>query len=224
MTNKTKKLHLIAAAVMLAAATGAHAQSAGSWMARIGVTNITPDVKSGDLTAPSLPGTKVDINSSTQLGGGITYMLTDNWAVDLPLALPFKHTLSGDGAIAGAGKLGDVKALPFTLLGQYRFMNANAQWRPYLGAGITYAKFYHARSTGVLSALTGGSPTTFSVDSKWAPTMEAGIVFNVKENVFVDAMVAKTWLKTTSHLSTGQSIDTKLDPLTLSIGVGMKFR
>ncbi|WP_395688114.1 OmpW family protein [Caenimonas koreensis] len=222
--SKTKKLQLIAAAALLASAFSAQAQTAGSWLARIGATNISPDVTSGDLTAPSLPGTKVDINDSTQLGGGITYMLTDNWAIDLPLAMPFKHTLSGDGAIAGVGKLGDVKALPFTLLGQYRFMAPNAQLRPYVGAGITYAKFYHSRSTGVLSSLTGGSPTTFTVDSKWAPTVQLGVVFNVNEKVFVDTMISKTWLKTTSHLSTGQTIDTKLDPISMSIGIGMRFR
>src|SRR3954468_14390133 len=103
-----RKLHFIAAAVLLAA-SGAQAQTAGSWMARIGATMISPDVKSGDLSAPSLPGTKVDVNDNTQLGGGITYMVTDNFAIDLPLALPYYHELTGAGAIAGAGKIGEVR-------------------------------------------------------------------------------------------------------------------
>ena len=221
MTNK--KLHWIAAAALFAA-TGAQAQQAGSWLARIGATNINPHVSSGDLTAPSLPSTKVDVDDNTQLSGGITYMVTDNWAVDVPLAAPFHHNFVGASSIAGAGKLGDVRALPITAFAQYRFGVASAQLRPYLGAGLTYAKFYRERSTGVLSSLTGGSPTTFSVDSKLGLTLQAGGIFNINEKVFVDAMVAKTFLKTTTHLSTGQSIDTKLDPLTLSIGLGMRFR
>ena len=170
-----KKLHCMAVAALALCSISAQAQQAGSWLGRIGATNINPHVTSGDLTAPSLPGTKADIDDNTQLGGGITYMMTNNVAIDLPLALPFKHTLSGAGAIAGAGKLGDVKALPITLLAQYRFGDANAKVRPYVGAGATYAKFYRERSTGVLSALTGGSPTTFSVDSKLAPTIQAGV-------------------------------------------------
>jgi outer membrane protein len=219
---QASRLHWFAAALVLAAGA-AQAQQAGSWLGRIGVTNINPQVDSGNLSAPSLPNTKVDVNDDTQLSGGITYMVNDHIAVDVPLALPFKHTLSGDGAIAGVGKIGDVKAFPVTVLGQYRFLEANAKVRPYLGAGITYARFYDEQSTAALSALTGGSPTTFSVDSKWAATIQAGVVAMINERWFVDGMVAKTFLKTSAKLSTGQSIDLKLDPLSLSIGVGMRF-
>lgn len=221
---KKHAFHGIAIALLALVATGAQAQQAGSWLGRVGVTTISPDVSSGDLSAPSLPHTQIDVNSNTQLSGGITYMLTDNWALDLPLALPYKHTISGAGAISGAGKLGDVRALPITLFAQYRFLAANAQARPYVGVGATYAKFYDERSTGTLSALTGGSPTTFEVDSKWAPTFQAGLQYMINDKVFLDGMVAKTLLKTTTHLSTGQSIDAKLDPWTISLSVGMKFR
>jgi outer membrane protein len=218
-----KKLHCIAALLVLAA-TGAQAQPAGAWLGRIGATQIQPHVKSGDLTAPSLPGTHVDVDDATQLSGGITYMMTNNVAIDVPLSLPFKHDLVGAGAIAGVGKLGEVKALPVTVLAQYRFGDAGAQFRPYVGAGATYAKFFRERSTGVLSALTAGSPTTLSVESKLAPTVQLGGVFNVNERWFVDLNVTKTWLKTRASLSTGQSIDMKLDPTSVSLAVGMRFR
>ena len=82
------KLQWIAAALALAA-VGAQAQTSGRWMGRVGVTNINPQVSSGDLTAPSLPGTKIDVEDATQLSGGITYMLNDRWSIDVPLALPF---------------------------------------------------------------------------------------------------------------------------------------
>lgn len=216
------KLHF-AMAVLALAAGAAQAQQAGSWMGRVGVTRISPDVRSGNLTAPSLPGTQADIGADTQPSGGITYMVTNNWSVDLPLALPYKHDIVGAGAIAGAGKLGDVKALPVTLFGQYRFGAPGAKFRPYLGAGPTYVKFYHERSTGVLSALTAGSPTTLSVGSKLALTVQAGATMAVNERWFLDAMVAKTFLKTRTTLSTGQTLDIKSDPLTLSIGVGYRF-
>ncbi|MEJ6021032.1 OmpW/AlkL family protein [Ramlibacter sp. PS4R-6] len=217
-----KKLAFIAAA-FAAAACGAHAQPAGSLTFRVGATMISPDVRSGDLSAPSLPGTKVDVGDSTQLGGGITYMVTDNIAIDLPLALPFRHELTGDGAIAGAGKIGEVRSFPVTLIAQWRFGAANAQMRPYVGAGLTYAKTYRERSTGTLSALTGGSPTTFKVGSKLAPTLAAGLTYNVNEKWFVEGVVHKTFLKQTAKLSTGQSIDLKVDPWAFSIGVGTRF-
>lgn len=217
------KLKCIAAGLMLAA-FGASAQPAGSWLGRIGATTISPQVESGFLTAPSLPGTQIDAGDSTQLSGGITYMLTDTIALDVPLALPFRHDLTGAGAIAGAGKVGEVKALPMTVLLQWRFMDANAKMRPYVGAGVTYAKFFKERGTSTLSALTSGSPTTFSVDSKAAGTVQLGASFMVTDKWFVDVNATKTWLSTRASLSTGQTIDMKLDPISFSIGVGTRFR
>jgi outer membrane protein len=105
-----------------------------------------------------------------RLAGGITYMWTNNLAIDLPLALPFKHDLYGAGSIAGVGKIGDTKAIPATVMLQYRFGETGAVFRPYLGIGATYAKFDSEHSTATLSALTGGTPTnpttTISIESK----------------------------------------------------------
>lgn len=223
--NKTFQLGC-AAALALAATGQATAQTAGSWLVRGGLTQVSPDVNSGDLSPPAFAGTRADVGASTRLGGGITYMYTDHFGVDLPLALPFKHELTGDGAIAGVGKIGEVKALPLTVFAQYRFGESNAKFRPYVGAGPTYARFFKGRSTATLSALTGGTagnPTTLSVDSKLALTLQVGMSMALNERWFLDAMVAKTFLKTRTTLSTGQTLDIKLDPVTVSVGVGMRF-
>ena len=195
-------------------------------MLRAGVAQISPDVTSGDLSAPSIAGTKIDVRSNTQPGGGITWMWTDYVSIDLPLSSPFKHEIVGDGAIAGVGKIGEVKALPMTLLAQYRFCEALCDFRPYLGIGPTYARFYKARGTAALTALTGGlpsNPTTVTVDSKWGVTAQAGLAWRLGGRWQLDGFVAKTALKTRATLSTGQSIDTKLDPWTYSLAVGYRF-
>lgn len=225
-TRLKTSLRLVAAAAALAACAAAGAQTAGSILVRAGATNISPKVESGNLTAPSFPGTRADVGDDTQLSGGITYMVTGNIAIDIPLALPFTHDLTGDGAILGAGKIGEVRSMPVTALVQYRFGEANAKFRPYLGAGPTYAKFYKARSTAALTALTGGSPavpTTLSVESKLALTVQIGASYAVNDRWFVDGMIAKTFLKTRTTLSTGQTLDTRLDPVTVSVGVGYRF-
>ena len=214
------------ALVALFAATAAQAQTAGTLLLRAGVTEIKPNVDSGDLTAPSLGGTKADIRSSTRLSGGLTYMLTDSLAIDVPLALPFKHEIDGAGSIAGVGKIGEVKALPITVMGQYRFLDAKSAFRPYVGAGLTYAKFFKGKSTTALSALTGGTPsnpTTLSVDSKLAATVQLGASYALNEHWFVDATVLHTFLKTRTTLSTGQTLDTRLDPTTFALSVGYAF-
>lgn len=214
------------AALALVTAGAAQAQSAGSLLGRIGATQIRPDVTSGDLSAPSFAGTKADIKPASAVSGGITYMLTDHIAVDLPLAPGFKHDIVGAGAIAGVGKIADVKALPVTLMGQYRFMGAKHAFRPYLGAGLTYAKFYGARSTAALTALTGGTPsnpTTVDVQSKWGATVQMGASVDMGSGWALDATVLKTFLTTRTRLSTGQTLDAKLDPLSISLGIGRKF-
>lgn len=219
------KHNLILLAALSVLASTAHAQSAGTWLGRVGATRIAPDVTSGSLSAPSLPGTKTDVDAATQLSGGITYMYTDHFAVDLPLALPFRHDLVGAGAIAGVGKIGDVKALPITLMAQYRFLEAQAPVRPYVAAGLTYAKFFGERGSGALTALTnpGGTSTQLSIESRWGTTFQAGVTARINDNWFVDASLSKTYLKTRNTLSTGQTLDIKLDPVTVSVAVGMRF-
>ena len=173
--NKTHKI--IAAAALITLCIGSQAQTAGTKLIRFGATQISPQVTSGNMSAPSFNNTKTDVASDTQLGGGLTYMYTDNIAFDIPLALPFTHKLLGAGALAGAGQLGSVKALPFTVFGQYRFNEAVAVFRPYVGIGLTYAYFYDETGSGALTATTnpGGSPTGLSVGSKFALTPQIGL-------------------------------------------------
>ncbi len=210
----------------LLAAASVQAQPAGSVIVRAGGTRISPDVTSGDLSPPAFAGTKSDVKPANQISGGVTWMWTDNIAFDLPIAPGFKHELVGDGAVAGVGKIGDVRVLPVTLLAQYRFFEPQATLRPYVGAGPTYAKFYDATSTMALSGLTGGSaanPTTLSVDSRWAFTAQLGMVWQFSPKWSLEAAILKSWLKTTTTLSTGQTMDTKLDPWIYTFGIGYRF-
>lgn len=219
-------VRIAAAAVALLACGLASAQSAGTWSARVGVTHLAPDVNSGNLSAPSFPNTKVDAKSDTQLSGGITYMVTDNLALDVPLATPFKHDLVGDGAIAGVGKLGSTKAVPVTLMLQYRFNEAQATFRPYVALGVTYAHFYGEKTTATLNGLTGGTlanPTTAKLDDKFGALAQLGFVYNFNQRWFVDASYSKSFLKTKIHLSSGQSINVKLNPNVFAVGIGYRF-
>ena len=144
----------IATILALVVIPTAHAQSAGTWLGRLGMTTIAPQVTSGVMTAPSFEGTKSDVSSASQVSGGVTYMYTDNISIDVPLALPFTHKLYGAGALAGAGQIGEVQALPMTAFLQYRFMEADSPFRPYVGIGATYAYFFNAKGGAALTAMT----------------------------------------------------------------------
>ncbi len=212
-------------AVLALSATTAFAQKAGSWSASVGVTQIAPDVTSGNLTAPSLPGTQADVNNNTQLTGAVNYAMTDNIVINVPLGFGFKHKVTGAGAIAGVGVIGTTKALPITVLGQYRFMDANAQLRPYVGAGASFVRFYKETGTAVLTAITnpGGPATTLKFESKLVPTIQLGLVYNLNEKWYLDANYTKTFLKTRGTLSTGQTLDMTLNPSSYTLQVGYNF-
>ena len=220
-----KTLKFICTAIVLGTGLSAGAQTSGTWLVRMGATNISPQVTSDNMTAPSFANTKTDVGGDTQLSGGLTYMYTDHFSVDVPIALPLKHKLYGDGAIAGAGQIGGVKALPFTVFGQYRFNQATSVFRPYVGLGLTYAYFFDESGSGALTAMTnpGGAATTLSVESKFALTPQLGFTYVVTEKWMLDASFSKTYLKTRTSLSTGQTIDTRLNPNVISLGLGMKF-
>lgn len=215
-------------ALGLVAALGsgaAQAQSAGSVITKIGVNNIDPKVSSGDLSAPSLPGTKIDVKDATSLILTAAYMVTDNVSVEGYVGLPYKHDVVGAGTIASAGKISTIKQVSPTLFAQYRFLPPASALRPYVGLGVTYAYFYGEEGTGTLTTMTnpGGSPTRVTVDAAWGVSSQVGLAYKINDQWGVDASAIKTYIKTTTHLSTGQHIDTRLDPLALNISLSYRY-
>ncbi len=221
--NRAAQALVAIAAMTLASA--ASAQSAGTFTAKVGLNKITPHVTSGDLSAPALPHTKADVESDTKPTLTLAYMLTDNISAEMHLGVPYKHNLMGAGAIKGTGKLGTSEVLPPTLLMQYRFFDANAMIRPYVGAGLTYAYFQKERGSGAMTALLnpGGEPSTYRLQNKLAGSIQLGATLAFNERWFADVGVIKTYLKTRASFSTGQTQEIKLDPTAVSIGIGYKF-
>lgn len=216
-----------AAASLLALACGAaSAQSAGQWLVSVGATRIAPNTSSSALTPPSPPNTTVDVGADTQPTLSVAYMLTDRWSVEVPLAAPFKHRISGSGAIAGVGTIGEVRVLPATVFGQYRFGEPGSRVRPYAMLGLTYAYFHDERGSATLNGINPINPaggTALDVDSKFALSPGVGVTWRVGERWFVDAQYARTFLSTTTTLSSGQSIRTRLNPDMLRVGIGWIF-
>jgi len=207
------------------ASNNALAQDAGTVAVKFGYNQIMPQVSSGDLSAPSMPGTKIDVKEAGAPIMTLTYIYSSGISFELYAGLPYEHDIVGDGAIKGVGKIASVKQVSPTLFAQYRFFDKESTFRPYVGLGVTYAYFYGEEGSGNLTALTnpGGDPTLLEVDDAWGISPQVGATVKIDRNWFVDMAVIKSFVKTTSHLSTGQSIDTKLDPLAVSLSVGYRF-
>jgi outer membrane protein len=155
----------------------------------------------------------------------LTYMLTDETSLEFYAGLPYKHDIVGAGALSGMGKLGSVKQVSPTLFAQYRFLPASSVFRPYVGLGLTYAYFFGEEGSGTLTALTnpGGPPTQISADSAFGLSPQLGLSFKINERWYLDGSVIKTYLKNKTTLSTGQTIDTKLDPISTNLSIGYRF-
>ena len=226
MNNNKSIIRAVAVAALAVAALSAHAQVAGTRMFSIGATRIAPNTSSGTLSAPSPPGTMVDVGADTQPTIALGYMLTDHWAVEVPIGLVFKHSITGTGAIDGVGQIGTVKALPISVFAQYRFLEPTARLRPYAMLGLTYAKFYGERGSATLNALNPINPaggTGLSVESRFALTPGLGVTAMINDRWFVDLHYSRSFLRTTTTLSSGQTISTRLNPDAYTISVGTSF-
>ena len=223
------KKHSIASALVATAAlcgAGAvHAQAAGDVMVQLGWNKIMPKVKSSDLSAPSLPGSQINIKSASALFATLTYMVTDDISIEALGGLPYKHDIVGAGAVAGVGKIGSIHQISPTVLLQYRFLSADGPFRPYVGAGPTFAKFYGTKGSAALTAVTnpGGPGTTIGGDTEWGASLQAGANYKIDKHWFVDASVIKTFISTKATLSTGQETKARLNPIAINASIGYTF-
>ncbi|MNH20019.1 Outer membrane protein W precursor [compost metagenome] len=147
-----------------------------------------------------------------QLGLTLSYMLTDNWGVELLAATPFSHSVS----TPGLGEVAKVKHLPPTLMAQYYFGDANSKVRPYVGAGINYTVFFDEEGRGALAG------TDVNVDSSWGLAGQVGLDMAINDRWFVNASAWIMDIDTEVHTAVG-TINTSIDPVAFMVGVGYRF-
>ncbi|MGE6195752.1 OmpW family outer membrane protein [Aeromonas media] len=201
-----KVLPLLIAAAFASPAAMAH--QAGDILVRGGLAFVSPQTSSDDVLGTG----ELDIDSNMQLGLTLSYMLTDNWGVELLAATPFSHSVS----TPGLGEVAKVKHLPPTLMAQYYFGDANSKVRPYVGAGINYTTFFDEEGRGALAG------TDVSVDSSWGLAGQVGLDMAINDRWFVNASAWLIDIDTDVHTKVG-TINTSIDPVAFMFGVGYRF-
>ncbi|WP_298720621.1 OmpW family outer membrane protein [uncultured Oceanisphaera sp.] len=199
-----KKVALLVAAALMAPSAFAH--QAGDILVRGGAMTVAPTTDSEDT---------FDVDSNTQLGLTFSYMVTDNWGVELLAATPFSHGVS----LKGSGEVANVKHLPPTLMAQYYFGNAQSKVRPYIGAGINYTFFFDEESRGDLQAI----DANVEADDSWGLAAQAGVDMDVTDNLFVNGSIWYMDIDTDVSVN-GNYVDTaNIDPIGLMVGLGYRF-
>lgn len=216
-----KKAVLMAAISSAVLSASAMAHQAGDIILRAGAIHVNANSESTTKTP-----TQVDltVKNNTQLGLTATYMFTDNIAVELLGATPFSHKINAVvlalGAGSNLGRVAIVKQLPPSLYAQYYFLNADSVVRPYVGAGINYTRFYHAKSV---------HPSVTNLDVKKhsvGPVANVGVDVKLTKNLSFNAAAWYTRIKTTakfSALGAEHEVKLKLDPVVLFAGFGISF-
>lgn len=189
---------LWAAVLFVLGMAGATANAAqGDWLVRARAIYLAPDASSSALNL------NVDTRWAPELD--FSYFATNNLALELILATR-QHDVS-----AGNSDIGSVKHLPPTLTLQYHFL-PNGAFRPYVGAGINYTRFYDVNLG------------TATVDrNSWGGALQAGFDVPINKTLFVNFDVKKVWIDTDVK-SGGAKVDhLNINPLIVGIGIGMKF-
>lgn len=190
-----------AAFVLAMVINGTALAAAGDWQVRGRVLYIDPDAKS---TALNLD---VDTRFTPELD--ISRFITNNFALELILATQ-RHDVT-----AGGANVGKVSHLPPTVTAQWHFM-PNAAFRPYVGVGLNYTRFYNID-------LGGG---TLTVDkNSWGPALQVGADIPITKTLFINVDVKKIWIKTdVKSVATGATLtDLKINPWVFGLGVGVRF-
>jgi len=200
---------LVSLSIMMALASPmVMAHEKGDFFMRAGLATVMPNESSDNV----LNTGELELSNDTQVGLTFTYMLTDNWALELLAATPFTHDVSTDGL----GKVAEVSHLPPTLMAQYYFAESDSQYRPYIGAGINYTTFFEEEGYGDLDG------TEVELDDSFGLAAQVGLDMAINDDWFVNASLWYMQIETDVETTVG-TFDTKIDPYVVMLGMGYTF-
>lgn len=211
-----------AGALLAGTAAAAHAE-AGDVLIRLRGIVVAPNEDSSDIE-PAFPGEQVSVDDSFAPEVDFSYMVTDNFGLEL-IAATTKHNASGTSGTTGSiGRLASTWVLPPTLTLQYHFIPDGAI-RPYVGAGINWTLFYNEEADADLEAAVG--PTEVNLSDSWGWALQAGVDIPINERFFINADIKYIDIDTTATLNTTaagqQKVRIHLDPIVAGVGVGYRF-
>lgn len=222
MIKKLKAPVLFISAAMLSS-TPIMAYEAGDILMRTGTASVNPEKSSNDID--QVAGQAVKANDNTQLGISATYMLTNQIGIEVLGATPFSHNITAkDGTLGAPGAdIGEVKHLPPTISAQYYFLDNTSAIQPYVGGGLNITVFFDEKAGKDAKAL---GYDKLSLDESYGLAVQAGVDYNINENMFVNAsaMYAKIGTTATLEGSSGKlTVDYDLDPMVYRVNFGYKF-
>jgi len=193
------KKTLMACAIGVAIAQSGVVQAEENWMWRVRAIHVAPD-------ASSAPVAGVDASSETVPELDFTYFINKNVGVELVLATT-RHQVTLNSA-----NLGKVSLLPPTLTLQYHFTQSE-KFKPYVGAGINYTRFY---SVGL------NSPLDVERNS-WGGALQVGVDVALDKSSYINFDVKKLYIETDVKSGGAYLTTLKINPMVWGVGYGRRF-
>ena len=192
---------------MLATLGGNAMADESPWLVRVRAVHIAPADKS-DPVAGAGAADRIAVSSKTIPEVDISYRLTPNFAAELVLTYPQKHTVTLDGA-----SIGTFKHLPPTLMAQYRFASASP-FTPYVGAGVNWTTISKVRLLNDAGSLEHAS---------WGLALQAGIDYALDQHWSLNLDVKKVQIRSDVMIGGAKASAVRIDPLLVGVGVGYRF-
>ena len=208
MYSKPTK-YFLPSVLALTLSSTALAHSEGDVFARAGLGMVIPNESSND---PNNVG-ELELTDETNLAGTVTYMFSDNIGFEVLLGLPFTHEIS----TSALGTAAEVSHLPLSVAAQYYFGEADSKIRPYVGGGFNYTTFLDEEGKGVLAN------ATVTVDNSFGLAFQAGVDFEVTEQIFINLSAWYLDIETTVHATGINDIDATVDPWAIMLAAGYTF-
>ncbi len=206
------------------AAAPALAHQQGDILVRAGAAVVAPNDKSSQFRLDGAKiGGKATVSNNTQLGLTFGYMLTDNLAIELLAATPFKHRIGVKGLGGLDGKLADVKHLPPTVTLQYYPMDPTSRWQPYVGAGINYTFFFDKSLTGTRK---DQGFSRLKLSDSVGLALQLGSDWKINDRLMFNAAVWYMDIDTKATARLGGSkvrVNVDIDPWVFMVGLGYRF-
>lgn len=214
----------------LLAASIAHAHQSGDTIVRVGAVAVDPREDSGNLRfdGSAAPGTGATLDSNTQLGLNVVYMMSDKIGIELLAATPFSHEVGVSGLGGGLdGKLADIKHLPPTLSVIFYPLDSASSFKPYVGLGLNYTTFFQEDLTRTRK---DQGFSRLELDDSYGLALQVGADYMLTDKWMVNAQIRYIDIETDATVKGPTALNIQktkvnvdVDPWVYMIGLGYKF-
>lgn len=182
----------------------------GNWLVRGRLIDVDPANNGGKTSI----GGKAHADATIVPEVDVTYFVNDNIGFELIAATSKHHTKVNKKPTET--DLGDVWVLPPTLTAQYHFTDAClGKFKPYVGAGVTYAHFYNAEHAAGLNSV--------KYEDSFGPALQAGVDYKLTDKLYLNADVKRLYVNSNVKVNDTITATANLQPWVIGVGVGYRF-